>query len=50
MSTPILPLASSESTLARVGGKGANLAELARAGFRVPPGFLITTDAGSGRR
>jgi pyruvate,water dikinase len=45
MSTLILPLASSESTLARVGGKGANLAELARAGFRVPPGFLVATDA-----
>ncbi len=26
-----------------VGGKGANLGELARAGFRVPPGFCITT-------
>src|SRR5215207_6204424 len=45
MSTLILPLTSSESTLARVGGKGANLAELARAGFLVPPGFLVTTDA-----
>ena len=29
-----------------VGGKGANLAELARiAGVRVPPGFCITTEA-----
>ncbi len=29
----------------RCGGKGANLGELARAGFRVPPGFCITADA-----
>ena len=41
----VLPLASVEATLPRVGGKGANLAELARAGFAVPPGFLLTTDA-----
>jgi pyruvate,water dikinase len=27
--------------LARVGGKGANLGELTRAGFRVPPGFVV---------
>jgi len=27
---------------AQVGGKGANLGELARAGFPVPPGFVIT--------
>ena len=27
------------------GGKGANLGELVRAGVRVPPGFVITTDA-----
>jgi len=31
--------------LPRVGGKGANLGELARAGFPVPPGFCITTAA-----
>ena len=41
----VLPLSSPEATLERVGGKGANLAELARAGFAVPPGFLVTTDA-----
>ena len=41
----ILSFSSSEATLGRVGGKGANLAELTRAGFPVPPGFLITTDA-----
>ncbi len=28
-----------------VGGKGANLGELSRAGFPVPPGFVITIDA-----
>ncbi|HEY3652440.1 MAG TPA: PEP/pyruvate-binding domain-containing protein [Streptosporangiaceae bacterium] len=28
-----------------VGGKGASLARLARAGFRVPPGFCVTTGA-----
>jgi phosphohistidine swiveling domain-containing protein len=33
------------ATLPRVGGKGASLARMARAGFPVPSGFLITTDA-----
>lgn len=28
-----------------LGGKGANLAEMTRAGLPVPPGFVITTDA-----
>ena len=27
-----------------LGGKGANLAEMARLGFPVPPGFTIPTD------
>jgi pyruvate,water dikinase len=31
--------------LGRVGGKGANLGSLARAGFPVPPGFCVTTAA-----
>lgn len=31
--------------LPEVGGKGANLGELTRAGFPVPPGFCITTTA-----
>ncbi len=30
---------------ATVGGKGANLGELSRAGFQVPPGFVVTADA-----
>lgn len=41
----IVPLDSGAATLALVGGKGANLARLARAGFPVPAGFLITTRA-----
>src|SRR3989344_7659127 len=28
-----------------VGGKGANLGEMTRAGFPVPPGFVITVNA-----
>jgi pyruvate,water dikinase len=31
--------------LDEAGGKGANLGELARAGFPVPPGFVLTTAA-----
>jgi pyruvate,water dikinase len=31
--------------LERAGGKGANLGELVRAGFAVPPGFVVTTAA-----
>jgi pyruvate,water dikinase len=31
--------------LSEVGGKGANLSELTRAGFPVPPGFCVTTAA-----
>ncbi|MBT2546974.1 PEP/pyruvate-binding domain-containing protein [Arthrobacter sp. ISL-65] len=33
------------SDLDEAGGKGANLGELARAGFPVPPGFVLTTPA-----
>ena len=29
----------------KVGGKGANLGELTRAGLPVPPGFIVTADA-----
>ncbi len=35
----------SADDLELAGGKGANLGELVRAGFDVPPGFVITTDA-----
>ncbi len=31
--------------IAKVGGKGANLGELLRAGFPVPNGFIVTADA-----
>ncbi|HEX9118048.1 MAG TPA: PEP/pyruvate-binding domain-containing protein [Anaerolineae bacterium] len=40
-----LPLVSDKATLPLVGGKGANLARLGRAGLPVPGGFLITTQA-----
>ena len=45
MTTFVLPFVSSDATLAVAGGKGANLSRLTRAGFGVPPGFLITTTA-----
>ena len=35
----------SRTDLETAGGKGANLGELAGAGFPVPPGFVLTTDA-----
>ena len=31
--------------VALVGGKGANLGEMTRAGFPVPPGFIVTAKA-----
>src|SRR5688572_26830565 len=36
---------SSDISLEAGGGKGANLARLVRAGFPVPPGFVVTTCA-----
>ena len=41
----VLALDAVTAALPRVGGKGASLARLARAGLPVPPGFLVTTDA-----
>ncbi|WP_304452089.1 PEP/pyruvate-binding domain-containing protein [Nocardiopsis sp. YSL2] len=42
----VSPLASFGSAdLPEVGGKGANLGELLRAGLPVPPGFVVTTGA-----
>ncbi len=41
----ILPFSDPTATLQNVGGKGANLARLARAGYPVPDGFLLTTQA-----
>ncbi|NOR62494.1 MAG: phosphoenolpyruvate synthase [Rhodobacteraceae bacterium] len=37
--------AISKNDIALVGGKGANLGEMAGAGFPVPPGFCVTTHA-----
>ena len=46
MKAPIIPsLRVENASLAAVGGKGANLARLTCAGFPVPPGFIVTTDA-----
>ena len=42
---PFLPLNSTQATLETVGGKGANLARLARTSFNVPHGFLIPTES-----
>jgi pyruvate,water dikinase len=39
----VLKLDSSAAEIASVGGKGASLARLARAGLPVPPGFHVTT-------
>lgn len=42
----VLPLPDvGHNDQARVGGKAANLGELITAGFRVPSGFVVTTDA-----
>ena len=41
----LLPLDSPNATLADAGGKGLNLAKLARAGFPVPHGFIVATAA-----
>ncbi|HEY3343751.1 MAG TPA: PEP/pyruvate-binding domain-containing protein [Anaerolineaceae bacterium] len=41
----ILSFESERATLPLVGGKGANLARMACAGYPVPPGFLVTTAA-----
>lgn len=44
--THVVPLrAVCRDDLALAGGKGANLGELVRAGFPVPDGFVVTTDA-----
>jgi phosphoenolpyruvate synthase/pyruvate phosphate dikinase len=44
-STMILPLAAENASLDQVGGKGANLSHLARGGYPVPGGFLISVAA-----
>lgn len=45
MSQPILSLDSPDLNPALAGGKGASVAWLIRCGFRVPPGFILTTEA-----
>ncbi|HEY3683986.1 MAG TPA: PEP/pyruvate-binding domain-containing protein [Streptosporangiaceae bacterium] len=46
MSETVLPLAALDAgALGLAGGKALNLGVLARAGFRVPPGFCVTTAA-----
>jgi len=42
---PLLPLDASGVTLENAGGKGLNLSRLLRAGFPVPPGFIVGTAA-----
>ncbi|HET9646948.1 MAG TPA: PEP/pyruvate-binding domain-containing protein [Microlunatus sp.] len=42
---PLVVELRSAADLAAVGGKARNLGILLRAGFRVPPGFCVTTDA-----
>jgi len=41
----VMALDDAVATPAAAGGKGASLARLARAGFTVPPGFLVTARA-----
>ncbi|MGD0555058.1 MAG: PEP/pyruvate-binding domain-containing protein [Streptosporangiaceae bacterium] len=41
----VMALDDPEAVPEVVGGKGASLARLSRAGFRVPPGFHVTTSA-----
>ena len=39
-----VPLDTQQNALESVGGKGRSLSNMARAGFNVPGGFLVTTD------
>ena len=42
----VMPFSAGSADLRdRLGGKGANLAEMTRLGLPVPPGFTVTTDA-----
>ncbi len=45
MSTFTLPLSDTKTTLETVGGKGLSLAKMIQAGFPIPCGFHITTEA-----
>ena len=41
----ILPMATTDDALERIGGKGRALAKMSNAGFDVPTGFHVTADA-----
>ena len=41
----IIPFTSPNATLELAGGKGTNLVRLTRAGFDVPRGFIVSTNA-----
>lgn len=41
----VLPLADDAADIQRAGGKGQSLAKMIRAGFPIPGGFHVTTDA-----
>jgi pyruvate,water dikinase len=45
LSPLVLDYSSADISLEAAGGKGANLAKLWRAGFPVPPGFIVATQA-----
>jgi len=45
MENLIVPFNTTTLTLKQAGGKGLNLSKTARAGFPVPPGFIVTTEA-----
>lgn len=45
MNAYIIPLSDPQATLENVGGKGMSLAKMIRAGFPVPNGFHVTTEA-----
>ena len=44
-SISVVPFDSEAATLARTGGKGLNLVRMTRAGFPVPRGFILPTEA-----
>jgi len=44
MMTYIIPFSQlGKNDIPTAGGKGANLGEMTKAGFPVPPGFVLTT-------
>src|SRR5512134_3857617 len=45
MNAYVIPLSDPQATLENVGGKGMSLAKMIGAGFPVPNGFHITTEA-----